>query len=247
MGKLAGQRIVVTRAIHQSADLAQPLEDLGAKVIVLPTIAIVPPSDTEPLRRAAAGVDEFDWIIFTSTNAVAAFAAELRIPAAALKAGVATVGAATREAAEQCGFRVAITPEKYVAESLVEAFRSRELEGKRLLLPSAAVTRDVVASELGKCGAEVTVVEAYRNVVPAEAIAEAPRIFCEPYPDWVTFTSSSAFDNLFRLVGAEPLSKVKIASIGPITSERVRRRGLQVSIEASVHSIEGLIVALSDY
>ncbi len=247
MSTLRGARIVVTRAAHQAQDLATPLQNLGAEVILLPTIGIAPPLDPEPLRQAAARPDEYDWIVFTSANAIQSFVAHLPKLPAACKACVATVGASTREAAERCGFTVSITPEKYVAESLVEAFGSQDLQGRRLLVPNAAVTRDVVATELRKRGADVTVVEAYRNVIPAEAAKEAPLVFRDPYPDWATFTSSSAFDNLFRILGAEPLNKVNIATIGPITSETVRRHGLIVAAEAGVHSIEGIVVALSDH
>ncbi len=247
MSKLAGLRIVVTRAAHQAHDLAKPLADLGAEVILLPTIGIAPPLTTEPLRQAAAHSDDYDWIIFTSANAVETFVAELRKLPSACKARVATVGAATRETAEQHGFTVGITPHKYVAESLVEAFRSEELHGRRLLIPSAAITRDVVATELRKRGADVTVVEAYRNVLPPEASRDAPLVFREPYPDWATFTSSSAFNNLFRIAGAAPLNKVKIATIGPITSESVRQQGLTVAAEAGEHTVEGMVMALAGY
>ncbi len=247
MSKLTGQRVVVTRTARQADQLAGPLRQLGADVILLPTIAIAPPFNAEPLRQAAARFNDYDWIIFTSANAVEAFVAELPKSPGAGNARIATVGTATRETAEQHGFTVGITPHKYVAESLVDAFRSEELHGRRLLIPSAAITRDVVATELRKRGADVTVVEAYRNVVPMEAARDAPLIFREPYPDWVTFTSSSAFDNLFRIVGAEPLNKVKIATIGLITSESVQRQGLRVTVEAAMHSVEGIVVALSDY
>lgn len=241
MSGLAGQRIVVTRAVHQAEELAAPLRDRGAEVVLLPTIGIAAPLDPAPLRGAAAECDRYDWILFTSANAIDAFAAELAGPC---QANIATVGAATREAAERKGFSVRITPEKYVAESLLEAFHSENVKGMRVLIPSAAVTRDVVATELRNRGAEVTVVTAYRNVVPAASEKQAPLIFREPYPDWVTFTSSSAADNLVRMIGTAALERLKIATIGPVTSDSVRQHGLQVVREAEVHSVAGLVAAL---
>jgi uroporphyrinogen-III synthase len=116
----------------------------------------------------------------------------------------------------------------------------------RILIPSAAVTRDVVARELRKRGAQVDVVEAYRNMLPPEAGGQAAAIFREPYPDWVTFASSSAVENLVQLIGTERLNRIKIATIGPITSHTVRQHGLTVTAEAKVHTIEGLIDALID-
>lgn len=247
MRALEAQRIVVTRAVHQAEELAAPLRDLGAEVILLPTIGIAPPPDPGPLRAAAASCNEYDWLIFTSANAVEAFSAELGAHAAQCTARVATVGAATRELAQQRGFAVSITPQTYVAESLVEAFRAEQMAGLRVLVPAAAVTRDVVAKELRQRGADVTVVEAYRNIVPAETQAHAPSILREPYPDWLTFTSSSAIENLLRLTGPGPLRRVKIATIGPVTSDTVRQHGLTVAAEATVHTIPGIVAALCEH
>lgn len=244
MRALTGLRIVVTRAAHQAEELAGPLRDLGVEVILLPVIAIAPPGDREPLRRAAAQSNDYDWIIFTSMNAVRAFTAELAHSPEMCKARVAAIGAATRKAAEEQGFRVSITPEKYVAESLLKAFYGEPLKGSHILIPSAAVARDVVAQGLSSCGARVDVVEAYRNVLPAETASRAASVFQKPYPDWVTFASSSAVDNLVHLIGPDSLLHVRIASIGPITSDTVRKYGLEVAAEATVHSAEGLIAAL---
>ncbi|HEX3685373.1 MAG TPA: uroporphyrinogen-III synthase [Bryobacteraceae bacterium] len=247
MRKLDGLRIVVTRATHQAEELAAPLRALGAEVILLPTIGIAPPADLSALRSAAANCNQYDWIIFTSANAIAAFMAELPFSASACKARVATVGAASREAAEQQGLRVAITPDKYVAEALVAALGGQELNARRILIPSAAVTRDVVAAELRKRGAQVEVVEAYRNVVPVEAANQARAVFQEPYPDWVTLASSSAAQNLIKLAGRAALSQVKIATIGPITSDTVRAHALHVAAEAGAHTISGLIEAVASF
>lgn len=244
MCTLQGQRIVVTRAVHQAEELARPLRALGAEVILLPVIGIAPALNVEPLRQAAARFNEYDWIIFTSANGLAALVAELPDSAGVCKARIATVGAATREAAEECGFQVSITPETYVAESLIEAFSREKLKNRRILIPSAALTRDIVPRELRKLGAEVDVVEAYRNVVPAEAAENAAGIFREPYPDWVLFASSSAVDNLVDLITVDHFGHTRIATIGPITSKTIRKHGLTVAAEAEPHTIEGLVDVL---
>lgn len=240
-------RIVVTRAVHQAEELAAPLRALGAEVILLPVIGIAPPLDPEPLRQAAANANAYDWIIFTSANAVSAFASHLCIPPQELKARVATVGAATRSVAEGFGFTVSLTPLKYVAESLVDALGAESLEDKRILIPAAAVTRDVVPSELRKLGAEVDVVEAYRNILPPEAEASGRHIFQPPYPDWILFASPSAVDNLSRLIDPRKLASIKIASIGPVTSAAIRAHGLTVTVEANPHTVEGLVQSLMPY
>lgn len=216
-------------------------------MILLPVIGIAPPGDPQPLRLAAHNCGDFDWIIFTSANAIAAFVAELPFGAQQCQSQIATIGAATRLAAEQQGFRVSITPDKYVAESLVAAFAAEDLNGRRILIPSAAVTRDIVAAELRKRGAQVEAVEAYHNVIPIEAPERARAIFHEPYPDWVTFASSSAVENLVKLAGIGALSRVKIATIGPITSETASKHGLTVATEAAVHTIPSLVDAVASF
>jgi uroporphyrinogen III methyltransferase / synthase len=241
---LAGSSVVVTRAVHQAEELAEPLRALGAEVILLPVIEIAPPADSAPLEEAAARARDYDWIIFTSANAVAAFAAELQEPLYSRRTRVATVGAATHDVAEQYGFEVSLTPEKFVAESLIAAFGNENLEGRRILIPSAAVTRDVVPRELRKRGAQVDVVEAYRNVIPATAPARAKLVFTEPFPTWVTFASSSAVDHLLEITGVDILRQVKIASIGPVTSETIRKHSLTVATEAREHSTTGLVEAM---
>jgi uroporphyrinogen III methyltransferase/synthase len=247
MRPLDGVQVVVTRAAHQAEEMSAPLRDLGAEVILVPVIGIAPPADPAPLDQAAKRANEYDWIIFTSANAVSGFVAACPLSPVECKARVATIGSATREAAEQHGFRVTLVPERYVAESLVEAFAATDLHGRRILIPSAAVTRDIVPADLRKRGAEVEVVEAYRNVMPPGSPERAALVFREPYPDWVSFASPSAIDNLIKLIGAGPLRAVKIATIGPVTSEAVRRHGLPVSVEAVDHTAEGMVLAILGY
>jgi uroporphyrinogen III methyltransferase/synthase len=132
-----------------------------------------------------------------------------------------------------------------VAESLVKAFASEDLAGKKMLLPRAAVARDVIPVDLAKLGAQVDVVEAYRNVVPPGAPARAREIFAsEKRPDWITFTSSSSVKNLLAITGREVLEGVRIASIGPVTSSTLCAHGLQPTAEARQFTIDGLIDAI---
>ena len=244
MAKLDGLRVVVTRAAHQAEELAAPLRALGAEVVLLPVIDIAPPLDSMPLKEAAARIDEYDWLVFTSANAVQAFASQAPVLS---KPRIAAVGSATRIAAEQAGFAVDVVPEKYVAESLAEALRSENLSQSRILIPSAAITRDVVPTALRRLGAKVDVVEAYRNVIPPEAIAFASEVFLPPYPDWVTFASSSAVVHLVQLIGLDRLRHSKILTIGPITSNTVRKYGASVTTEAIESNARGMIDALLSF
>lgn len=236
---LAGLRIVVTRATHQAEELANSLAALGAQIVLLPVIGIAPPENPQPLKEAIRQIDSYDWIIFTSTNTVRAIGRQNT------RARIATVGSTTREFAEHAGWTVALTPPTYIAESLLESLSAEPLKGKRILIPSAAVTRDLVREELIRRGAIVDIVEAYRNVLPPEAAHQAQTVFQVPCPDWITFASSSAVENLAQLVPLATLQQSKIASIGPITSKTIREHGLAVTVEAAPHTIAGLVDALA--
>lgn len=235
-------RVVVTRAAHQAEELAAPLRALGFDVVLLPAIGIAPPADPLPLMAAARSCERYDWIVFSSVNAVEAFTAHLT---ALPRSRIATVGAATRAAAERAHLAVSLTPDEYIAEALVAAFAREDLRGRRILIPSAAVTRDLIAPALRARGADVDVVEAYRNVVPEDTAQRAHEIFREPFPDCVAFASSSAVANLIGLVGVESLRRSRLASIGPATSATIRKHGLKPAAEAAEHTIEGLVNAVS--
>jgi len=245
---LAGRRIVVTRARSQAGELVRALEALGAQVIEFPTIEIRPAPDYAPLDSAIARIGSYDWLIFTSANGVSFFLerlAQTGVNAALIRASVCAIGPATKRAAERAGFPVSLVPEEYVAESLVAAFEGQDLGGKRILLPRAAVARDVVPAELASRGACVDVVEAYRTVVPENAAALARRIFAlGSKPDWITFTSSSTVNHFVQAAGTAALENVKVASIGPVTSETARRHGIAVTVEAATYSIAGLVEAI---
>lgn len=245
---LFGQRIVVTRAADQAAEFSDRLRALGADAIELPVIALEPPSDSAPLDRAIANLESYDWLIFTSVNGVRFFLDRLdqsRRDLRSLRARICAIGPATRKAIEALHLKVDLMPDEYVAESLVKVFAQQDLAGKKILLPRAAVARDVIPTELGKLGAQVDVVEAYRNVVPQDAPARSREIFsAEHKPDWIAFTSSSTVKNLLAITGGEALEGIRIASIGPVTSSTLCAHGLTVDAEAKQFTLDGLIDAI---
>ncbi|HEY6342276.1 MAG TPA: uroporphyrinogen-III C-methyltransferase [Bryobacteraceae bacterium] len=243
---LFGKRIVVTRDRRQAEELAEPLEELGAETILLPAIEIRPPEDPEPLDRAIARLKTYDWIIFTSVNGVKYFMERLdasQRDLRALSAKICVIGPATRAAVEALHLKVDLMPEEYVAESLVAAFTEEHLAGRRFLLPRAAVARDLVPAELTRRDAHVDVVEAYRTVVPADLGERAVDVLARK-PDWITFTSSSTVKHLESAVEPGALQGIKLASIGPITSQTIRDCGLDVDAEADPHTVPGLVAAI---
>ncbi|MBI3664735.1 MAG: uroporphyrinogen-III C-methyltransferase [Acidobacteria bacterium] len=239
---LFGKTVVVTRAREQAGALATRLAELGAKVVELPTIQIEPPAEWQPLDLALARLESFDWLIFTSANGVRFFTQRLDASPRdlrALRARICAIGPATAAALAALHLKVDLMPAEYVAESVVAAFEKIPLEGARILLPRAAVARDLIPKELEKRGARVTVVEAYRTVPARDAHwPDGLR------PDWVVFTSSSTVENFHSLYGPARLQAARVASIGPVTSATARRLGIEVAIEAAEHTIDGLVAAI---
>lgn len=242
---LLGLRVVVTRAREQAGDLSAKLRARGAEVVEFSTIEIQPPADAAPLDRALTELAAYDWIVFTSANGVRSFGSRGGHKSPGMRASVCAIGPATRQAAEDIGLRVSLMPDEYVAESLVAAFASIDLHGKRILLPRAAVARDVVPDQLRRLGADVDVVEAYRTVVPANAPERAAEIFREgARPDWITFTSSSTVKNFVAAAGLAALDRVRVVSIGPVTSATARKLGISVDAEAAAYTTDGLVEAV---
>ena len=245
---LFGKRIAVTRAQAQADALAGRLGALGAGVIEIPTIEIRPAADYGPLDRAIAELGCYHWLIFTSVNGVRFFLERLdrsAVDLRALRARICAIGPATRAAVEALHLKVDLMGREYVAEGLLEAFAAYDMAGTRVLLPRAAVARDLVPVELAKRGARVDVVEAYRTVVPEGAAALARATFgALRKPDFITFTSSSTVRNFVDAAGAETLRGVRVVSIGPVTTRTARSLGIEVAAEAHVYTIEGLVEAL---
>jgi len=239
---LFGRRVIVTRAREQASGLVERLHELGAATVELPVIEVGEPADGgAALREAARLVGTYDWVAFTSANAVTRFFAALGdvgLDTRALGGRlVAAIGPGTAEALAATGIRADLVPERFVAESLLDAFPAGT---GRVLLPRAAVARDALPAGLERRGYTVDVVEAYRTAVgrPApEALSAAGGDHA------VTFTSSSTVTNYLAVAGGLPVPPV-VACIGPITADTARAAGLHVDIVAVEHTIEGLVGAL---
>ncbi len=249
---LAGKTIVVTRARHQASRLSRELEALGACVIELPTIEIVPPGSYEPLDAALHDLQQYQWLIVTSVNTarvLAERAAGLHVDIPAIAGTqIVAIGSATAAALHETGFHVALIPPKYVAESVVDVLRDKVAES-RVLLARAAVARDIIPDALRQLGASVDVVDAYRMVIPDESARLVRGVFTgSPLPDAVTFTSSSTATNFFQLLGEAGICSVpqgiQSISIGPITSATLRELGWEPATEADPHDVDGLVQAV---
>jgi uroporphyrinogen-III synthase len=263
-------RVLVGRARHQAGALSAELRKLGADVIEIPFIEIRKPTSFKPLDTALKSLGTYDWLILTSVNGVEAMwermektregydfsrtvrASKSDSALAAEGLRIAAIGPATRKAIEQRGVRVDVVPKEYVAESVVRSLK-KKVKGKRVLLVRAKVARDVIPRELRKAGAAVDVVEAYETVVPQSSRVRLRAALKDPKkrPHVVTFTSSSTVKNFVELLGStrkaryKELAGIRMASIGPVTSETLRELGLPVDIAAKEFTIPGLVQAIS--
>jgi uroporphyrinogen III methyltransferase/synthase len=255
---LFGRRVLVTRARTQAGELAAQLEDLGADVLLVPTIEIAAAPDPAALDRAVAEAGTYDWIVFTSANGVRIFLE--RLDALGLdvrglaRARLAAIGPETAAALERWMLRPSVVPPEYRAEGLLDALAEADVRGRRFLLPRAAGARAILPETLRARGAIVDEVIAYSAVPPADADV---RGLCAALDasaiDVVTFTSSSTVRNFAAMIGAETLAAMRrpgsplVACIGPVTADTARAVGLRVDLVPSVYTIPALARAVADH
>lgn len=250
--------MLVTRTQEQASKLREALLEVGADVVSIPVIEILPPASWAELDGVLPGVEAFDWVVLTSANAAESVAERRRV----LGLGgafprVAAVGSSTAMRAQGLGLvgGEVLVPERAVAESLAEALVPRvralmEEQGRvRVLLPRAERAREVLPEALRAAGAEVVVATAYRKRVPAAAVAALREMFAERarWPAVVPFTSSSSVTGLLealREAGVTMPGEVRCVSIGEITSATMRECGVRVDGEAEVASVAGLVEAV---
>ncbi len=244
---LFGYRVVVTRPA-QGSGLADRLRSLGADVLSVPSTRIEP-MDFTALDEAITVLDEYQWLVFTSRNAVRYFWERLRqaqLDARALNGlRIAVIGSATAGALLEYGIVADVVPERFVGEGVIEALRLRDdVDGSRVLYATAEGARDVLPNGLAELGAEVDMIPIYRSV-PDETGAQPLReALVADEVDLVTFTSASTVDGFVRAVGIEAASRAPAVSIGPVTTTAAHEAGLEVVTEGDPSTIDGLVAAL---
>ncbi len=251
---LFGKTIVVTRSREQSSELTARLGELGAAVIEVPSIKILPVEDSAPVMKAIAGIGEYDWILFTSANGVDHFFAHLSgagLDSRALSANkICAIGPGTAERLAGRGIRADLVPPRFISESIVESLASLdEIRGKKFLLARADIAPEKMRKDLLRQGAsladDVTVYRTVQSGIDQDSeIADAlvNRKF-----DCVTFTSSSTvknFASILKLLGIEDLNGISCVAIGPVTADTAREIGFTVSRVSAEHTIDGLVNTL---
>jgi len=252
---LFGQCIVNTRPRGQAAALTARLAELGAEVLSGPTIDTAPPDDPTAVDDALRSLNDYDWLVLTSANGVRVMIDRLtalsRDARALGNVRIAAIGPATADRLREHFIAPDLMPEAYVAEALAAAIQAADtLTGKRILLLRADIARKDLTQLLTDAGARCDDVTAYRTIRPAALPDEVISRLDRGAVHWVTFTSGSTVDNFLALIGETRrarLATVKLASIGPITSERLRSAGLHPNVEADPYTTEGLAEAIARY
>src|SRR5260221_7844068 len=227
---LFGKRVVVTRAREQASDLKRLLEESGANVIEFPTIEIAPPESFDSLDKVVNAVSDYQWLIFTSTNGVKAFFDRLQEAGKDARAlagvNVAAVGETTAADLKARGISPDLVPDKFMSSALLPLLEGDQ-RGIRTAVIRAEDGREELIDELRTRGGEVDLAIAYRNRPVAGDPAQLAGI------DAVTFTSASTVDNFFTALGdASQLNGAKLVSIGPMTSDAIRKHGRTPDVEA---------------
>jgi uroporphyrinogen III methyltransferase/synthase len=255
---LFGRRVLVTRPEDRAQGLTRLLRDQGAEAVCIPAIRIAPPEHPELLAAAVASASRYDWVVFTSATGVEAFFAEVERQSRDARvlggAKVCAVGPATAEALRKRGIRADAVPDEFRGEKAAAAIldlRGGDLRGVRVLVPRAAVAREVLPDMLRAAGAEVEVVPAYRTL-PAGPEEEAAirRVVRNREVDVITFTAPSTVESVVQILGegaVEALAPLVAASIGPVTSAAAARLGVRIDVTARTYTAEGLVLALREY
>lgn len=250
---LFGKTVLVTRARDQASVLTAALEELGATCLEAPAIKIVPPESWAPLDNAIGRLAAYDWLIFTSVNGVDHFFA--RLEAAGLDSRalggrkVAAIGVATAERLRSRGILADVVPAEFRAEGVVAALEGLVKPGMKVLIPRAAVARDLLPDKLREMGAAVDVATAYRTVSGGSDGSDLAAKLAAGAVDLVTFTSSSTVTNLLDILGQDGpalVAKAKVACIGPVTASTCIEKGIKPDLVAEEFTIAGLVAAIGN-
>ena len=244
---LSGIRVAVTRTRAQAPELAQPLHELGADVLVAPLIKIAQLIDNDTVRAAAASVCDYDWLVFSSVNGVDLFVQALRregVPVDMLApVRVACVGPATAAAAARHGIHTDVMPEEFTGDAIAEALaQGTNLRGSRILLARAQGGRASLPDRLKEHGAVVADIQLYRSELDAAGATLLRERMASDLVDVLTFTSGSTVRYFAQIVGTP--GRALVAVIGPATAEVARQLGVRVSIAAEPHTSQGLVSAI---
>lgn len=245
---LLGKRILVTRPAHQTEQFINHLSTLGADPVLFPTIKIVTDfNQLIRLREELERLDQYQWVIFTSQNAVNLFWEEFQKSECSIdklkNLKIAAIGPATRQALNECGIAVDAMPEKFIGEEIVKTLGI--IKGNNILLPRAEGARDELLKALLQNKAIVREIPLYKSVTNSPDPQAWKEL--EKGVDFVTFTSASTVHGFFDLLGDRAktyLTQTIIACIGPITANALESYGITAQIVADTYTTKGLVESI---
>jgi uroporphyrinogen III methyltransferase/synthase len=243
---LFGTRVLLPGSPTMSEKLGTELTALGADVIQHPAIRITDPPDWAPVDAALDSLDQYDWLVFSSSNGVDYLFRRLFDRGGDVRrlgrVKLAAVGPGTADRLMRYHLRADLVPERFNAESLAQAL-APEAKGRRSLLARAGRGRGVLADELKRSGARVDQIVVYDSVDVEDPDPEVAEALSAGRIDWIMVTSSATARSLVRLYG-DALRSTRLASISPLTSTALRDLGHQPAAEASPHTAAGLVDAI---
>jgi uroporphyrinogen-III synthase len=252
---LAGKRIVITRSAAQSEAMARDLSARGAIPVVLPLVSFADPEDSAPLDAAIKGIEQFDWMILTSAQAVRALVKrgeqlKRRLLGSGSKLRIAAVGPVTAEAARRSGLPVEYVSETHNGVGLAEELED-QLQGAKVFLPRSDRANPDLPPALRRYGAHVTEVIAYRTLRPTDVGQRDLRQIAEGAADAVLFFSPSAVQYFAELLGSEQLQslqdKLAIAAVGPVTANTLQEAGVRRLVISADTTAAAVVDALEEH
>jgi uroporphyrinogen III methyltransferase/synthase len=250
---LLGKTILVTREREQAVEFIKLLEQLGAAVIVFPTIQIVAPKSWQACDKAIDNIEAYDAIILTSANGVEKFFSRMqhvRSPALQLAAEktIYAVGEKTRHAAEKYNVPMAMMPDVYDSKHLAIALSRSDVAGKRFLFPKGNLAGDAVTFALQEHNAIVDEVIVYETILPSRADAETiEQKLGEKGIDVITFFSPSSIANFLAMIPMELMNDRIVAVIGSTTAASAKNLSLPVHIVAEHATSANLVASIVRY
>jgi uroporphyrinogen III methyltransferase/synthase len=250
---LFGKQVLVTRAEHQTKELSHLLLERGAMPVEMPVIMISPPGNWKEFDRAIMHLESYDWVIFTSVNAVDIFWKRLQSKKLDARqfAGtkIGAIGPATAGALEARGLHPDYVPKTYTSRSLLAGLNKQTMAGSRVLLPRADIAGNELTEGLVRLGAKVHQITAYRTATVTKPISLAKQMLLKGEIDVITFTSASTVNSLLAILRPkwEVIKLAKLACIGANTAEALNDKGLKADIVAREHTIPGLVTAVEQY
>jgi len=252
---LKNKTIVLTRTIEQSKESAAIFSELGADVIVFPTLEIVPPNNWDKFDEVILSSQKIDFVVFTSAHAVTMFikrCSELNKKVDFEKIKVVAVGNKTKSVCEENKINVDIVPKKFSGEGVVEELSKYDLKDKLVFIPRSAIGREDLPKGLEELGAKIITVPIYNVSLPSkESVQLNIEQLNSTKPDVFIFTSPSTFENFLLIMNINsPVSFFKnydVAAIGPTTKTTIENHKVKVSIMPDEYTIKGLANKMSEF